>query len=123
VDRVTGGGIEMDADAFESLVADALDEVPIELLSLLDNCAIIVADDAPEDDPDLLGLYEGIPLTERDGSYAGVLPDTITIFRRPILAICESTDEVVDEVLITVVHEIAHFFGIDDRRLHELGWG
>ncbi|MBK8463115.1 MAG: metallopeptidase family protein [Nigerium sp.] len=113
----------MDADAFESLVADALDEVPIELLSLLDNCAIIVADDAPEDDPDLLGLYEGIPLTERDGSYAGVLPDTITIFRRPILAICESTDEVVDEVLITVVHEIAHFFGIDDRRLHELGWG
>ena len=117
------GGIEMDADTFERLVTDALDEVPAELLSLLDNCVIVVADDAPEDDPELLGLYEGIPLTERDGSYAGVLPDTITIFRNPTLAICETTDDVVDEVLITVVHEIAHFFGIDDRRLHELGWG
>ncbi len=113
----------MDADAFERLVTDALDEVPEELLSLLDNCAILVADDAPEDDPGLLGLYEGIPLTERDGSYAGVLPDTITIFRNPILAVCASEDDVVDEVAITVVHEIAHFFGIDDRRLHDLGWG
>lgn len=115
--------IEMDADTFERLVTDALDEVPAELLSLLDNCVIVVADDAPADDPELLGLYEGIPLTERDGSYAGVLPDTITIFRNPTLAICASEEDVVDEVLITVVHEIAHFFGIDDRRLHELGWG
>ncbi|MFT3877755.1 MAG: metallopeptidase family protein [Propioniciclava sp.] len=112
----------MDAAAFEQLVTDALDEVPGELLDLLDNCAIVVADDAPADDPDLLGLYEGIPLTERDGSYAGVLPDTITIFRNPTLAICDTADDVVEEVLITVVHEIAHFFGIDDDRLHELGW-
>lgn len=115
--------VEMDADAFERLVEEALQQVPGELLDLLDNCVIVVADDAPEDEPDLLGLYEGIPLTERDGSYAGVLPDTITIFRNPTLAICETAEEVVDEVVITVVHEIAHFFGIDDDRLHELGWG
>ena len=75
-------------------------------------------------EPDLLGLYEGVALTERDGWWAaGSLPDRITIFRRPTLAICETTEEVVEEVAITVVHEIAHHFGIDDDRLHELGWG
>jgi predicted Zn-dependent protease with MMP-like domain len=106
---------------FEVLVAEALDEVPPELAALIDNVAIFVEDDPPGSDPHLLGIYEGIPLTER-GHY-GVLPDRITIFRNPILAICDTVEDVVDEVNITVVHEIAHHFGIDDDRLHELGYG
>lgn len=108
---------------FEDLVATALDQVPGELARLVDNVIVIVEDEAPAADPDLLGLYEGVPLTERDTHYAGVLPDRITIYRRPILRICATEDEVIDEVRITVVHEIAHHFGIDDDRLHELGYG
>ncbi|SHX60172.1 putative zinc metalloprotease [Mycobacteroides abscessus subsp. abscessus] len=83
---------------------------------------VLVQDHHPED-PDLLGLYEGIALTERDSFYAGALPDTITIYREPLLEMCSSEQEVVDEVTITVIHEIAHHFGIDDERLHQLGWG
>lgn len=113
----------MGRQRFEELVADALDEVPPELLDLMDNVVVLVEDDPPPDDPDLLGIYEGYALTERGYDYSGVLPDRITIFRRPILAVCDSEDDVVDEVAITVVHEIAHHFGIDDDRLHELGWG
>jgi len=115
--------IEMSRQRFEDLVAEALDQVPEELASIVDNCVVLVEDDAPDDDPDLLGLYDGTPLTERDSTYAGVLPDRITIFRNPILAICDTVEDVVDEVNITVVHEIAHHFGIDDDRLHELGYG
>ena len=77
---------------------------------------------AQEREEPLLGLYEGVPLTERGSWYAGVLPDRITVYRNPILAICDTDDDVVDEVHITVVHEIAHHFGIDDDRLHELGY-
>ena len=107
---------------FESLVADALDTIPPQLTRIMDNVVVLVEDEPPPDDPDLLGLYEGIPLTERDSGYAGVLPDRITIFRLPILRICQSVDEIVEEVAITVVHEVAHHFGIDDERLHELGY-
>lgn len=114
--------IEMGADEFEGYVNEALDSIPDELIDLLDNCIIVIADDAPPEDPELLGLYEGIPLTERGVSYGGVLPDTISIFRNPTLAICDTVQDVIDEVHITVVHEIAHFFGIDDDRLHELGY-
>jgi predicted Zn-dependent protease with MMP-like domain len=114
--------IEMSRQRFEELVADALDTVPPELTRLIDNCVVLVEDDAPEDDPDLLGLYDGTPLTERDSHYTMAVPDRITIFRNPTLAMCESEDEVVEEVGITVVHEIAHHFGIDDDRLHELGY-
>jgi predicted Zn-dependent protease with MMP-like domain len=115
--------IEMGADEFEGLVAAALDGVPAELAALVDNCVMLVEDEPPEDDPDLLGLYDGTPLTERGQGYSLVLPDRITIFRNPILAMCDSPEEVVEEVRITVVHEIAHHFGIDDDRLHELGYG
>ena len=114
--------IEMSRKRFEDLVAEALDQVPEELASLIDNCVVLVEDDAPDDDPDLLGLYDGTPLTERDSTYAGVLPDRITIFRNPTLDMCDAEDDVVREVHITVVHEIAHHFGIDDARLHELGY-
>jgi predicted Zn-dependent protease with MMP-like domain len=107
---------------FEELVTTAMDDVPAELAALVDNCVVLVEDDPPADDPGLLGVYDGTPLTERDGSYTMALPDRITIFRRPTLEMCESEDEVVDEVRITVVHEIAHHFGIDDARLHELGY-
>ena len=112
----------MSRERFEELVSDALDAVPAELAALVDNCVVLVEDEPPADDPDLLGLYEGTPLTERDSSYTMVGPDRILIFRLPTLAMCETEQDVVDEVAITVVHEIAHHFGIDDRRLHELGY-
>ena len=114
--------VSMSKERFEELVGEALDEVPQELLDLMDNVVILVADNPPPDDPDLLGLYEGHALTERGWDYAGVLPDRISIYRKPILAICDDEDDVVDEVAITVVHEIAHHFGISDERLHALGW-
>ncbi|MCU1617432.1 MAG: uncharacterized protein JWO98_4972 [Frankiales bacterium] len=106
---------------FEELVADALDAVPPQLMALLDNVVVLVEDRNPEE-PELLGLYEGYALTERGWDYGGALPDRIMIYRLGICEICETTDEVVQEVTVTVVHEIAHHFGIDDARLHELGW-
>lgn len=114
--------MEMGRAAFEALVDEALAAIPTELTNQIDNCVIVVEDEGPADDPSLLGLYEGVPITERDSWYAGTLPDRISIFRKPILEICETPEDVVDEVRITVVHEIAHHFGIDDERLHELGW-
>ncbi len=107
---------------FELLVSDALDELPPDLAALIDNCVILVEDAPPPDEPGLLGLYDGIPLTERGTGYGGVLPDRIFIYRLPTLAICETAEDVREEVHITVVHEIAHHFGIDDARLHELGY-
>lgn len=114
--------VDVSREEFEGLVAEALDLIPPELTGLLDNVVVVVEDDAPADDPELLGLYSGIPLTERGSWYAGALPDQITIFRNPTLAICDTREDVVEEVEITVVHEIAHHFGIDDDRLHELGY-
>jgi predicted Zn-dependent protease with MMP-like domain len=114
--------IEVSRRRFEELVGDALDEVPEQLTRLMDNVVVLVEDSAP-DDPDLLGLYEGVALTERGHDYGGMLPDRITLYRQAILSICETEDDVVEEVAVTVVHEIAHHFGIDDARLHELGWG
>ena len=112
----------MTRDEFEGLVAEALDSIPADLARLMSNVVVVVEACAPADDPALLGLYSGIPLTERDGNYAGFLPDQVTIFMEPILSMCETRDEVVEEVRITVVHEIAHHFGIDDARLEELGY-
>ena len=107
---------------FERLVADALDEVPPELMTLMDNVVVLV-EDRNADEPDLLGLYEGYALTERGWEYGGALPDRIMIYREAICDICETAEDVVEEVLVTVVHEIAHHFGIEEDRLHELGWG
>jgi predicted Zn-dependent protease with MMP-like domain len=115
--------VNMTLAEFEDAVRDALDTIPAELAAQMDNVVVLVEDDCPPDEPDLLGLYEGTPLTERDGWWAaGSLPDRITIFRNPTLAICDSREDVVEEVAVTVVHEIAHHFGIDDERLHDLGW-
>jgi predicted Zn-dependent protease with MMP-like domain len=107
---------------FEELVADALDTIPPELTAGMDNVVVLV-DDRHDTDPELLGLYEGVALTERTSTYGGVLPDRITIYQDAILDICDSEDDVVHEVAVTVVHEVAHHFGIDEATLHELGWG
>ena len=115
--------VEMSREQFEDAVSEALDRIPGDLARMMNNVVVLVEDDPPDGDSDLLGLYEGTPLTERDGWWAaGSLPDRITIFRNPTLAACDTAEEVVEEVRVTVVHEIAHHFGIDDERLHELGW-
>ncbi len=115
--------VTMSRDDFEDAVRDALDRIPVQLMDLMDNVVVLVEDDPPEDEPDLLGLYEGTPLTERTDAWFGSLPDRITVFRNPTLAACRDRSEVVAEVAVTVVHEVAHHFGIDDGRLDRLGWG
>ncbi|WP_077078647.1 metallopeptidase family protein [Mycobacterium numidiamassiliense] len=113
--------VRMEPQRFDELVADALDLIPAELAAAMDNVVILVEDRHPED-PELLGLYEGVALTERDSDYGGALPDAITIYREALLDVCDTDEELVEEVAITVIHEIAHHFGIDDHRLEELGW-
>jgi len=112
--------ISVEPDRFEEMVGTALDSLPDQLGRLMRNVAVTI-----EDGPGprgLLGLYQGVPLTSRTTSYAGVLPDRITIYRRAICAICDTEDQVVEQVRRTVIHEVGHHFGIDDARLHELGW-
>ncbi|HET7386496.1 MAG TPA: metallopeptidase family protein [Nocardioidaceae bacterium] len=113
----------MARERFEELVSDALDTVPAELARLMDNCVVLVEEEPPDGGRHLLGLYHGTPLTSRGEGYTMTLPDQITIYRLPILAICSSESDVVEQVRVTVVHEIAHHFGIDDTRLHDLGYG
>jgi len=112
--------IEVAPARFEEMVVEALDGLPEELGRLMSNVAVTVQHEPGP--PGLLGLYEGIPLTSRTTGYAGVLPDRITIYRRAICAICQTEEQVVDEVRRTVVHEVGHHFGIGDERLRELGW-
>ena len=110
----------IDEVRFERLVGEALDSLPPELGEMMENVAVVVED--VHADEDLLGLYEGVPLTER-GDYGGMaMPDRVTVYRLPICAICDSEDELVDQITVTVVHEVAHHFGIDDDTLEELGW-
>ncbi|MCH5642861.1 metallopeptidase family protein [Gordonia sp. ABSL49_1] len=114
--------VHMSDDDFDGLVSDALDTIPSELTDAIDNVVILVEPHHPEA-PDILGLYQGVALTSRDHDYGGFLPDTITIYREPILAMCNTRHQVVHEVAVTVIHEIAHHFGIDDEWLHANGWG
>ncbi|MCY3616339.1 MAG: metallopeptidase family protein [Acidimicrobiaceae bacterium] len=110
----------IDEVRFERLVGEALDSLPPELGEMMENVAVVVEDAHP--DEDLLGLYEGVPLTER-GDYGGMaMPDRVTVYRLPICAVCDSEQELVDQITVTVVHEVAHHFGIDDDTLEELGW-
>lgn len=110
----------IDEVRFERLVGEALDSLPPELGEMMENVAVVVEDAHP--DEDLLGLYEGVPLTER-GDYGGMaMPDRVTVYRLPICAVCDSEQELVDQITVTVVHEVAHHFGIDDETLHQLGW-
>lgn len=112
----------MDAAAFEALVIDELDRLPDDMVDGLDN-VVFVVEDRPEDGSfDLLGLYDGLALTERTQYGMGELPDRIVLYRDPHLAECDTEDELRDEIHTTLVHEIAHFYGIDDEQLHEMGW-
>ena len=115
--------IEVTAEEFEAYVADALDAIPAALAELVDNVVILIEDEPPPGEPILLGQYVGVPLTARDSHYGYVLPDRIVVFRGPLQRLAGSVDELVREVTVTVVHEIAHHFGIDEDRLHEMGWG
>ena len=112
--------IVVDSARFEEMVSEALDGLPADLGRVMRNVAVTVDNDGGP--PGLLGLYHGVPLTERTTYYSAVLPDQITIYRRAICAICTTETEVVEQVRRTVIHEVGHHFGIDDDRLHELGW-
>ena len=114
-------GMQMDAEAFETLVIDELDRLPDDMVDGLDN-VVFVVEDAPENGEDLFGVYEGFALTERGQYGMGELPDSIVVYRHAHLAACRDEQEVRDEIHTTLVHEIAHFYGIDDAQLHELGW-
>ena len=107
--------------SFEEVVRAALDSLPPELARALENVAVVVEDENPED-PDLFGLYHGIPLPERGSSYAGALPDKISIYRLPLEDEFDDPAELEEEIRITVLHELAHYFGIDEDRLAELGY-
>ncbi|HZK58678.1 MAG TPA: metallopeptidase family protein [Cryobacterium sp.] len=114
---------QLTPEEFERLVIDELDLLPDEMFDGLDN-VVFVVEDRPEDGTlDTLGLYDGVALTERGQYGFGEMPDRIIVYREPLLDMCADLDELRDQVRITLVHEIAHFFGIDDDRLHELGWG
>lgn len=112
--------VEVDEEVFGNLVEAALDSIPPALGRLMRNVAVVVEDEGVS--PNLLGLYQGVPLTKRTSTYAGVLPDRITIYRRPICRHSRTPEDLVRTVRVTVVHEVAHHFGIDDARLAELGW-
>jgi predicted Zn-dependent protease with MMP-like domain len=112
--------IDVAADRFEEMVATALDGLPPRLGRVMRNVAVVVDSDSPQ--RHLLGLYVGVPLTERTHDYSAVLPDQITIYRHAICAICSTEEQVIEEVRRTVIHEVGHHFGISDDRLHELGW-
>jgi predicted Zn-dependent protease with MMP-like domain len=114
--------VEVAPERFEELVADALDELPAPLTRAMDNVVVLVEDRHPSE-PDLLGVYEGVALTERYSDYGGVLPDRITLYRAALADVCDDEDELREEVVVTVVHEVAHHFGIDEATLHRLGWG
>lgn len=114
--------VEVTDEEFEELVDRGLELIPRKLLNSLDNVAIVV-EDRNADDPTLLGLYHGVALTERSVEWPTFLPDKISIYRGALCEWCRTHDELVEQVAITVVHEIGHHFGVDDARLHELGWG
>jgi len=114
---------ELDAEGFERLVVEELDLLPDDMVDGLDNL-VFVTEDRPEDGSlDLLGLYDGVALTERGNYGFGELPDRIILYREPLLDVSADLGELHDQVHVTLVHEIAHFYGIDDAQLHELGWG
>ncbi|UTT39929.1 metallopeptidase family protein [Glutamicibacter mishrai] len=119
---------EISDDEFEQLVEQAIDAIPEAAFAMMDNVIFFIEDEyTPQpgepENLEILGLYEGVALTERDSDWGvGALPDQITIFKNPTLRACETREEVVREIGITVMHEVAHHFGIDDEKLHDLGW-
>ena len=115
--------MEMSPEEFDAIVDQALDEIPEEIAARVRNVVVLVEEEPPEEEPDdLLGLYDGVALTERDSGLIPQLPDRIFIFRGPLLDMCDDEQDLIKEIGITVVHEVAHHFGIDDERLHQLGY-
>lgn len=110
-------------EEFDAAVEEALDLIPLQFRDAMSNVAILVEAEPPEGDEELLGVYDGVPLTDWGQDWGGNLPDRITLFQGPLERMCATRDELLDEIAVTVVHEVAHHFGIDDERLHELGWG
>lgn len=116
--------MQVDDARFDELVEVALDGIPEELARLVENVVVLIEDAPPPGEPqDLLGLYDGVALTERDHQLTMNLPDRIFLYRRPLMDMCDDEDDLSEEIRITVVHEVAHHFGIDDDRLHALGYG
>jgi predicted Zn-dependent protease with MMP-like domain len=113
---------EVSEERFEELAGEALDTIPDELARLMDNVAVVVEDRSPPGPTRLFGLYQGVPLTSRGNHYSGVVPDRITLFREEISSVCSNEAELVAQIRKTVIHEVAHHFGIGDPRLDELGW-
>ncbi len=114
--------LSVSGEKFEQLVADELDRLPDDMLNGLDN-VVFVIEDLPEDGSmDLLGLYDGLAVTDRGNYGFGELPDRIILFREPLVAACSTLKQLKDEIHVTLVHEIAHYYGIDDEELHRLGW-
>ncbi len=127
----SGKAVHLSRSDFEKVVEEALEALPDEIAAMLDNVAVFVEqwpsreqlrENGLSDRHVLLGLYEGIPLTARDSNYGMVQPDRIYIFQGPIEAVCANNDELHDEIQHTVVHELAHHFGISDERLDEMGF-
>jgi predicted Zn-dependent protease with MMP-like domain len=115
-------GLQLDAAAFEKLVIEELDLLPDDMVDGIENVAF-VTEDRPEDGSlDLLGLYQGVALTHRDAYGFGELPDRIVLYREPLLSVCDDLEQLHDQVHVTLVHEIGHYYGLDDEQLHELGW-
>lgn len=114
--------LDVSRDEFEAMVSDGLDTLPDEMLDQLDN-VIFLVEDKPEDGADTLGLYEGFSLAEREAYGFGEEPDRITLFRLNLLAHCDDHEHLVSEIRVTLVHEVAHFLGLSEERIHELGWG
>lgn len=114
--------ISVSEEDFNELVDDALDKIPEEFARRLRNVVILVRDHN-EEDPTILGLYEGVALTERTHDHTGFLPDAIFIYKQALEAVCDSEEQLAHEVKVTVFHEVGHYFGMDEEQLHTLGWG
>ncbi|QOL35523.1 metallopeptidase family protein [Bifidobacterium lemurum] len=122
--------MRMTDDEFAAAVEEALDSIPERFREVLDNVGIAMADEPNERElasmcgshGELLGLYEGVPITQRTTSYGGVMPDIITIFKGPHERVCSTRQQLVHQIGITVIHEIGHYFGLDDDYLHSHGY-
>lgn len=108
-------------EQFEQLVVEALDALPDDMVEGLENVVFLVEEQPPPGD-DILGVYDGVALTERGDYGYGELPDRIVVYRQPLIDICETLEQLREEIHVTLVHEIAHYYGFDDAQLHELGW-
>ena len=115
--------LDLNEEEFEKIVISELDALPDEMVDGLENLVFVTEDRPADGSLDLLGLYEGVALTERDRYGFGELPDRIVLYREPLLSVAADLEELRDEIHITLVHEIAHYYGIDDDELHRLGWG